>query len=235
MTVGYSFRDALTGNDLSIIAEVKRRSPSRGDLRPDAQARELAKAYEAGGATCLSVLTDGPRFGGSPADVREARSAASVPILRKDFLSCAQDVYETRDMGADALLLIVADIGVEQARAMQDLAISLGIDVVTEVRNEQELIAAAEWGAYMIMVNQRNDPKDSAFTVDYDTATRVSRLFDEIDEGIVKIAASGIGVPSGTTIADVAAAGYDAALIGEALVTADDPAEAVRRFTPERS
>ena len=227
-SVGHGFRDALQSDGLSVIAEIKRRSPSRGAMRLNAQPASSARAYQDGGATCLSVLTDTPRFGGSREDLIEARSAVDIPVLRKDFIRDALAVHETCAMGADALLLIVADIGAQRCQRLQELALSLGIDALTEVRTEEELEAALNHGAYMIAVNQRNDPKSREFTVDYDKAVNMSRMFDQIDAGIVKVAASGIGVPGGTSFAAVADAGYDAALVGEALVTADDPAAMLR-------
>ena len=226
-SVGYRFRDALAVDGISVIAEIKRRSPSRGQLRSDIDAASLARAYQDGGAACISVLTDEQRFGGSAEDLHRARSGASIPVLRKDFLTTVQDIHDTAEMGADALLLIVADVGAERCQRLQALALTLGIDVLTEVRTEQELETAVEHGAYMIAVNQRDDPKTSKFTVDHDKAVTMSRMFDQIDSGIVKVAASGIG-PDGTPIAAIADAGYDAALIGESLVTADDPTAALQ-------
>ena len=223
-TVGHRFRDALTKSSLAVIAEIKRRSPSRGTLRAALDPAETARAYERGGASCLSVLTDPERFGGSPDDLRTAKAAVAIPVLRKDFLRSAQDVHASVEMGADAVLAIVPDIGADQCRRLQDLALTLGMDVVTEVRDEAELEAAVTCGAYMIAVNQRNNPRATDFTVDYGQAVRVSRMFDQIDPAITKIAASGIGVEGGTPIEAIADAGYDAALIGEALVTAQDPA-----------
>jgi len=222
------FRDALRGEGVSVIAEIKRRSPSRGALRAGADAVALARAYEAGGAACVSVLTDGERFDGSAQDLRDVRAAVGVPVLRKDFLTSEQDIRETREMGADAALVIVADVAPVLPGPLHELAFELGLDVLTEIRTESELEAAAECGADMIAVNQRNDPKDAEFTVEYDKAARMGPLFDQLGPGIVKVAASGIGVPGGTTIAEIAAAGYDAALIGEALVVADDPAATLR-------
>lgn len=230
VSVGYRFRDALTADGISIIAEIKRRSPSKGEMRMDAQAASFARAYEAGGAACLSVLTDADRFGGSPQDLREASAAVDIPVLRKDFLRTPQHVHESYAMGADALLLILADVGAERVRPLQELALTLGMDVLTEVRSEEELETAVEHGAYMIAVNQRNDPKAPNFTVDYSKAVEMSRMFDQMDDGIVKVAASGIGVPDGTPLAAVEDAGYDAALIGEALVTAPDPTAALHQL-----
>ena len=227
---GYRFREALVADGVSVIAEIKRRSPSRGVLRADADPVALARAYQEGGAACLSVLTDEQRFGGSFEDLRQARASVDIPVLRKDFLSTAEDVHESAAIGADAFLLILADIGAEQCASLQRLGLTLGLDVLTEVRNEEELETAVVGGAYMIAVNQRNDPKNRAFTVDYTKAVRVSRLFDQIDPGIVKVAASGIGVPGGTRLEDVAGAGYDAVLVGEHLVMADDPKAALQEL-----
>ncbi len=222
-SLGHGFKKALLAEGISVIAEVKRRSPSAGPLHADADAAALARQYRAGGAVCLSVLTDGPRFGGSPDDLRRAREAAGIPVLRKDFLTSFEDVRETSAMGADALLLIVADMDESMLRPLQELALTLGLDVLTEVRTERELEVAVANGAYMIAVNQRSEPKDARFTVDYDKAVAMSRLFPRMDDGIVTVAASGIGVEGGTRMEDLAVAGYDAALIGEALVTAPDP------------
>ncbi len=225
---GYAFRDALASDGLSVIAEIKRRSPSRGQLNPDADAATLAIQYRDGGAACLSVLTDSERFGGSPQDLSAARKAAGIPVLRKDFLTTMADVRASADMGADAILVILRDVGGQRMAEMQDVAFDLGMDVLTEVRDESELELAVECGAYMIGVNQRDNPRCAQFTVDYDKAARIAKLFDRLDDGIVKVAASGMGVPGGTPLGAIADAGYDAALIGEALVTADDPAERLR-------
>ncbi len=228
--VGGRFRHALSSEGLSLIAEIKRRSPSRGALREDADARALAVEYRRGGATCLSVLTDAQRFGGSPQDLIDARAASDLPVLRKDFLTTPEHVHETYQMGADAMLVIVEDMEPTKLRPLQELALTLGIDVLTEVRTEAELELAVEQGAYMIAVNQRDDPKDSRPSVDYDKAVRIAGMFDQLPSGIVKVAASGMGVRGGTPLPEIAAAGYDAALIGEALVTASDPAAAMRKL-----
>ena len=223
-SLGYEFKRALLSDGLSVIAEVKRRSPSAGNLRADADAAELACQYRDGGAVCLSVLTDGPRFGGSPEDLQRARAAAGIPVLRKDFLTTLEDVRTSSAMGADAMLVIVDDVDASLLRPIHELALELGLDVLTEVRTGPELELAVAAGAYMIAVNQRSQPKDTRFTVDYNKAVEMSRLFAQMDDGIVKVAASGIGVEGGTGMGDLVAAGYDAALIGEALVTAPDPA-----------
>ena len=226
--VGYRFKRALLAEGLSVIAEVKRRSPSAGDLNADADAVELARQYCDGGAACLSVLTDGPRFGGSPEDLRRARAATGVPVLRKDFLTTLDDIRESSAMGADAALVIVDDVDASLLRPMHELALELGLDVLTEIRTEPELELAVDAGAYMIAVNQRSQPKDTRFTVDYNKAVTMGPRLAQLDPGIVTVAASGIGIEGGTTMAEIAEAGYDAALIGEALVTAADPAARLR-------
>ncbi|MCY4104561.1 MAG: indole-3-glycerol-phosphate synthase [bacterium] len=222
-SVGFAFRDALAGDGLAVIAEIKRRSPSRGDLHPGADAASLARQYRDGGAACLSVLTDSERFGGSPQDLQDARKATGIPVLRKDFLTTVGDVHDSAGMGAEAILVILPDVGGPRMREMQDVALDLGLDVLTEVRTAEEVELAVECGAYMIGINQRDDPKDTRFTVDYTKAERMAGMFDRFDDGILWIALSGMGVPGGTALSAVAGAGYDAALIGEALVTATDP------------
>ena len=225
---GHRFAAALREAGLAVIAEIKRRSPSRGALKADADAADLASDYKVGGAACLSVLTESERFSGSPEDLQAARAVTGLPVLRKDFLRTLDDVRDSHAMGADAMLVILADIDPAQLPPMQELALSLGVDVLTEVRDEAELETAVDLGAYMIAINQRDNPESTKFTVDYDKAVRVSRCFGSIDDRILLVAASGIGVPGGTSMRAIAEAGYDAALIGEALVVADDPPELLR-------
>lgn len=229
-SLGHDFRDALAGERMSVIAEVKRRSPSRGDFRLDADPALVARQYMDGGAACLSVLTNREHFGGSPDDLRDARKATGIPVLRKDFLTTMQDVYDSAEMGADAILVILRDVEPRRMREMQDLALELGMDVLTEVRNESELKIAVESGAYMIAVNQREQPTFSEFTVDYGKAERIAKMFSQLDDGIIKVAASGMEVDGGTPLRAIAAAGYDAALIGEALVTAGDRTAALQEM-----
>ena len=231
VAVGHRFADALREKGLSVIAEIKRRSPSRGALRADADAADLASEYKSGGAACLSVLTERERFGGSPEDLQAAKAVTGLPVLRKDFLRTLDDVRDSHEMGADAMLVILADIEPALLPPMQELALSLGVDVLTEVRDEAEFEAAIDLGAYMVAINQRDNPESTTFTVDYDKAERVSRYFDSfarIDQEILVVAASGIGVRGGTPMRAIAQAGYDAALVGEALVVADDPPALLR-------
>jgi len=229
-SVGHAFKNALTsGPELAVIAEVKRKSPSAGDLRPGLGAAETAVEYVRGGAACISVLTEGPRFGGSPEDLKSVKQAVDAPVLRKDFLTTPQHIYDAAAMGADAVLLIVEDIGsVPEVEELQALALSLGMDALTEIRGEHDLAMAAEAGAYMIAVNQRDNPKDTRFTVDHHKAVRMAGLLAELGPGVVTVAASGIETPNGTKLADLAEVGYDAALIGEALVLSDSPAQRLR-------
>lgn len=214
------FRDALAAADgLAVIAEVKRRSPSKGDLAPNVVPAELAAAYERGGATCISVLTDAEFFGGSPADLGRARGACSLPVLRKDFTVSAQDVCDARLMGADAVLLIVAALDDAELRDFAVIAAELALDTLMEVHDGAELERAVLAGASMLGVNQRDLV---TFDVDRERGVRLASL---IPEGIVRIAESGIGGPADAR--RLADAGYDAVLVGEAFVTAPDPAGAV--------
>ncbi len=217
----------MASDDVAIIAEIKRRSPSRGDLNAGLDPAEMAAAYRDGGASCLSVLTNQEMFGGSGEDMAAASKASGLPVLRKDFITSVDDVHESHQMGADALLLIVADLTTTKLTELHQLALSLGMDVLTEVKSEAELEAALEAGADVIGVNQREKPKSEAFTMDYQRAERMAALFPD---HVVKVAESGIAVPGGTTMAAVRDAGYDAALIGEALVTSGDPVGRLREL-----
>jgi len=216
-----SFRAALSAApDLSVIAEIKRRSPSKGDLHIGLDAAELAASFVAGGAACLSVLTDVEFFGGSIGDLQAARAACAKPVLRKDFTIDARDVADTRLMGADAVLLIAAALDDHELVDLHGLAIELGLDVLVEVHDEPELDVALRAGATLVGVNQRDL---TTFEVDHDRAARMSAA---IPDGVVKVAESGVrGRDDAIRLAD---AGYDAILVGESLVTAPDPAAAVR-------
>ena len=205
---------------LGVIAEVKRRSPSKGDLYPDLDPATLAAAYADGDATCLSVLTDAEFFGGSPADLSAARASVALPVLRKDFTVCAADVCDARIVGADAVLLIVAALDDAELRDFHALAVEVGLDALVEVHDEAELERALSVGASLIGVNQRDLV---TFAVDTDRAVRVAAA---IPDTVVRVAESGIDGPA--SAARLAAAGYDAVLVGESLVTSGDPTAAVR-------
>ena len=211
---------------LAVIAEVKRRSPSKGDLAPDLDPAEVAVAYDRGGATCLSVLTDEEWFGGSAADLRAARAAVALPVLRKDFSVDARDVADARLMGADAVLLIVAALDDAELADLFALGADLGLDVLVEVHDEPELERALVVGATLIGVNQRD-----LVTFEVDTA-RAVRLSARMPDGVVRVAESGI---RGTEDAlALAAAGFHAVLVGESVVTSDDRAGSVTRLRVPR-
>ena len=217
------FRAALTGDDgLSVIAEIKRRSPSKGDLAIDLDPATAAKSYEGAGAACISVLTDAEFFGGSPEDLRAAREACSLPVLRKDFTVTAEDVFATRGMGADAVLLIVAALGDAELREFIDAARVAGLDALVEVHDEAELERALAVGADLIGVNQRD-----LVTFEVDTR-RAERVAGAIPDGVVKVAES--GVSTGDDAKRLRDAGYDAILVGESLVTAPDVAAKLREL-----
>ena len=210
--------DAASG--LAVIAEVKRRSPSKGALHPVLDPAALASTYAAAGASCLSVLTDSEFFGGSVADLQAARAASGLPVLRKDFTVSAHDVVDARLMGADAVLLIAAALDRGELVEYHRLAVELGLDVLVEIHDETELDVALDAGATLIGVNQRDLV---TFEVDHDRAARMAAV---IPDGVVKVAES--GVRDTDDAKRLAAAGYQAILVGETLVTSRDPAEALR-------
>ena len=217
------FAAALTGGStLAVISEIKRRSPSKGDLFPDLVPEDLAAAYEAGGAACLSVLTDEAFFGGSIDDLQRARSACSLPVLRKDFTVDARDVVDARLMGADAVLLIVAALSDDELRRFHALARDLGLDALVEVHDAAELDRAVAAGASLIGVNQRDL---TTFDVDRELA---AKLRPSMPDGAVTVAES--GVRDRADAEALAAAGYDAVLVGESLVTSADPAAALQEL-----
>ena len=214
------FTEALRRADgLGVIAEVKRRSPSKGDLFADLDPAGLAGAYQAGGATCLSVLTDAASFGGSADDLAAARGGCDLPVLRKDFTVSALDVLDARLMGADCVLLIAAALDEAELARFHQLAAEIGLDALVEVHDEAELERAIAVGATLIGVNQRDLV---TFEVDHERAVRMASAFPP---GIVSVAESGVRGPDDA--AALAAAGYDAVLVGESLVTSGDPQAAV--------
>ena len=209
------FREALARPGIGVIAEFKRRSPSAGALREDADVEALAGAYERGGASALSVLTEGPNFEGSLEDLRTARASSGLPILRKDFIVDPYQLYEARAAGADAVLLIVAALDEEELAALHDCAATLGLDVLVEVHDSQELARAAHVGARLIGVNNR-DLRD--FTVD---VRRTERLLGEMPAGATVVSESGIAAPE--QLRELERQGVSAVLVGETLMRAPDP------------
>jgi indole-3-glycerol phosphate synthase len=208
---------------MRVIAEVKRRSPAKGDLEARLGPAELARAFERGGAACVSVLTDRAFFGGSPDDLRDAREATALPALRKDFTVAAADVCDARLMGADAVLLIVAALDDTELRDFHALAGELDLDALVEVHDEAELDRALAAGARLVGVNQRDLV---TFEVDARRAVRVGRALAERGGDVIRVAESGIRGPEDAIV--LAGAGFDAVLVGESLVTSGDPAAAVR-------
>jgi indole-3-glycerol phosphate synthase len=214
------FAAALQGPGLSVIAEVKRRSPSKGALSADLDPADVACAYESGGAACLSVLTDVLHFGGSIADLQAARAATKLPVIRKDFTVCAADVVDAALMGADCVLLIVAVLTDEELGACAETAKALGIDVLWETHDEAEVARALQFNAAIIGVNQRDL---HTFAVDQERAVRVAA---SIPSSVVRVAESGVRGPEDAAV--LRGAGYDAVLVGESIVTSENRSEAVR-------
>jgi indole-3-glycerol phosphate synthase len=210
---------AALGRGFAVIAEVKRRSPSKGAIAVDLDPGSLAAAYERGGAACVSVLTDVEYFGGSVGDLAAAREAIAIPVLRKDFTLALADVCDARIMGADAVLLIVAALDDAELVDFHSLARELGLDVLVEVHDEAELERALRVDATLIGVNQRDLV---TFAVDTERAVR---LAPRIPAGVLRVAESGIGGPG--DVVPLVEAGYHAVLVGESLVRSGDPAAAV--------
>ncbi len=212
---------------LSVIAEVKRRSPSKGVLALRLDAAEVANVYEKAGAACLSVLTDSPHFGGSRRDLIEAREAVRIPVLRKDFTVSLNDICDARAMGADCVLLIAAALDDVEMRDFHALALQLGMDAMIEVHDESEAERALVLAPRIIGVNQRNL---HTFEVDQQRAVRVAA---SLPDSVLRVAES--GVRGGSDAVALASAGYDAVLVGEALVTADDPGAVLNSLRVPRS
>lgn len=205
---------------LSVIAEVKRSSPSKGALSDIPDPAALASAYAAGGATAISVLTEERRFGGSLADLEAVRAAVDVPVLRKDFIVTEYQVWEARAHGADIVLLIVAALDDRRLADLMALAGSLGLTCLVEVHDEAEATRAVDAGASVIGVNNRNL---KTLDVDIDTFARIAPL---IPASCVRVAESGVRGPEEAAL--FARAGADAILVGEALVVGGDPEAGVR-------
>lgn len=205
---------------MAVISEVKRRSPSKGELFPDLDAAVLAGQYAAGGASCLSVLTDADWFGGSVDDLQRAREAVDLPVLRKDFTVHRHDVLDARIMGADAVLLIAAALDDVELAAFHALALEIGLDALVEIHDEAELERALAVDATLIGVNQRD-----LVTFEVDTE-RAVRMAEQMPVGVVRVAESGVRGPQDVQV--LGAAGYDAVLVGETLVKHGDPEAGVR-------
>jgi indole-3-glycerol phosphate synthase len=210
---------ALRGEDVAVIAEVKRASPSKGALAAIADPAALAVDYEAGGASVISVLTEGRRFGGSLEDLAAVRDVVQVPLLRKDFVVSSYQLWEARAYGADMVLLIVAALEQNALVSLVERSVSIGLVPLVEVHAEAELDRAIDAGAEVIGVNARD-----LATLAVDRSV-FARLAPRIPDGIIKIAESGVRGPH--DLLAYAAAGADAVLVGESLVVGKDPRSAV--------
>ncbi len=207
---------------MKVIAEVKRASPSRGDLAAIAEPQSLAAQYEAGGASVVSVLTEERKFKGSLADLEAVRKAVSIPVLRKDFIGDEYQVLEARAAGADLVLLIVAALPQERLEALYALIRELGMTALVEAHTAEEVARAVDLGAQLIGVNARNL---STFELDRELFGRVA---DQIPAGVIRVAESAV-----QSVADVERyreAGADAVLVGEALVTGGDPISTLKSY-----
>ena len=216
------FRDALAGDGLAAVAEVKRRSPSAGDLRPDADPAVLAPAFERAGAAAVSVLVD-ERFGGSVDDLRAARSASGLPLLAKGFFSTREELSVLRSAGADAVLLLLRDLEDAQAADLLSAAGELGLDALVEAHDGGELDRAVGLGADPIGLNARDL---ATFRIDRSAQLE---LVARAPRDRVVVAESGIGSRAQAAAAELA--GADAVLVGSALMRAPDPAAALRELT----
>jgi indole-3-glycerol phosphate synthase len=220
---GRPFAEALARPGTSVIAEHKRRSPSAGTIREGASCAEIVRAYERGGAAALSILTEEAHFGGSLEDLREARAACDLPILRKDFTIDPYQLYEAKAAGADAVLLVVGSLDDDELSRLWILANQIDLDAIVEIHDEEELERALEIDCDVIGINNRDL---ESFTVD------IQRTFDLLaDVPAGKVVVSESGIHDRQQIDELEQVGIDAVLIGEVLMRAPDPEAAVRELT----
>jgi indole-3-glycerol phosphate synthase len=217
----HAFRSALQKDGVNIIAEFKRRSPSKGVIRADADVFSIVRSYEAGGAAALSILTEEDHFDGSLADLRTAKAVVNLPVLRKDFVFDEYQVYESAVNGVDAILLIVAALDDRQLESLRRVAeVDLGIDALVEVHDAQEMDRAAGSGATLIGVNNRNL---RTFEVSLETSWKLAPL---APRGALLVSESGLH--EGADLRRLREQGFNGFLVGESLMRARDPAAALR-------
>ena len=219
---GRPFAEALSRPWTSVIAEHKRRSPSAGEIRPDGSCAEIVRAYDRGGAAALSILTEERHFGGSLDDLREARAATDLPILRKDFTIDPYQLYEAKAYGADAVLLVVGSLRTRTLADLYGLANDLDLDAIVEVHDEDELEQALEVDCDVIGINNRNLED---FTVSLETTFE---LLTDVPAGKTVVSESGIAQRA--QIEELERVGVDAVLVGETVMRAPDPEAAVREL-----
>ncbi|MCK5126956.1 MAG: indole-3-glycerol phosphate synthase TrpC [candidate division Zixibacteria bacterium] len=214
-------KTALSSSDsISLIAEIKRHSPSKGTLAKDISAPDYGRCYEQAGASAVSILTDEVYFHGSPDDIIETWKKINLPILRKEFIVCEQQILESKTIGADAILLIAAVLAPDELIKYHTLAESIGLEVLTEVHNEDDLSIALGSGANIIGVNNRNLED---FSVSLKTSERIIPL---IPEGIIRVSESGIRNREDMLLLE--SMEFDAALVGESIVTSPSPESHIR-------
>ena len=224
---GAALRAKVAAGSAAVIAEIKKASPSKGVMRADFRPAEIAASYAAGGAACLSVLTDVDFFQGADAYLQQARASCALPVLRKDFTVDAYQVYEARALGADCILLIVAALEDRDLRELATLAQSLGLDVLVEVHDGAELDRALATGTTLIGINNRNL---RTFETRLETTLE---LRDRVPADRLLVTESGIHTRA--DVAQMRAAGVHAFLVGEAFMRADDPGAELRRLFGDAS